>query len=124
MSGEPPGSCAQLPVQTQIAPPEEILGLFFLFSWVPDSLMEAHEQPTLRSSRVLRWLGHLWREWTVESWRPITPDFVKPEPSTRNDGRVTVAWIGDATVFIDFLGIKILIDPVLFPRIGIRLQAF
>jgi hypothetical protein len=34
MSGEPPGSCAQLPVEMQIQPPEEILSLF---SWVPDS---------------------------------------------------------------------------------------
>jgi len=121
MSGEPPGSCAQLPVQTQIAPPEEILGLFFLFSWVPDSLMEAHEQPPLRSSRVLRWLGHLWREWTVESWRPIVPAFAKPEPLKWDDARVTVAWIGHATVLINFFGITILTDPVIYPRIGIRL---
>jgi len=83
--------------------------------------MEAHEQPTLRSSRVLRWLGHLWREWTVESWRPIAPAFAKPEPLKWNDARVTVAWIGHATVLINFFGIKILTDPVLFPRIGIRL---
>src|SRR5213596_4407429 len=83
--------------------------------------MEAHEQPTLRTSRVLRWLGHLWREWTVESWRPIAPAFAKPEPSKWNDARVTVAWIGHATVLINFFGIKILTDPVLFPRIGIRL---
>ena len=83
--------------------------------------MEAHEQPTLRSARVLRWLGHLWREWTVESWRPIAPAFAKPEPLKWNDARVTAAWIGHATVLIDFFGIKILTDPVLFPRIGIRL---
>ena len=83
--------------------------------------MEAHEQPTLRTSRVLRWLGHLWREWTVESWRPIAPAFAKPEPSKWNDARVTVAWLGHATVLINFFGITILTDPVLFPRIGIRL---
>jgi len=83
--------------------------------------MEAHEQPALRTSRVLRWLGHLWREWTVESWRPIAPAFAKPEPLKWNDARVTAAWIGHATVLIDFFGIKILTDPVLFPRIGIRL---
>ena len=83
--------------------------------------MEAHEQRSLCSFRVLRWLGHLWREWTVESWRPIAPVFAKPEPSKWNDARVTVAWIGHATVLINFFGIKILTDPVLFPRIGIRL---
>ena len=86
--------------------------------------MEAHEQPTLRTSRVLRWLGHLWREWTVESWRPIAPAFAKPEPSKWNDARVTAAWIGHATVLINFFGITILTDPVLYPRIGIRLPGF
>jgi len=83
--------------------------------------VRAREQRTLCSSRVLRWIGHLWREWTLESWRPIAPVFAKPEPSKWNDARVTVAWIGHATVLINFFGIKILTDPVLFPRIGIRL---
>jgi L-ascorbate metabolism protein UlaG (beta-lactamase superfamily) len=35
--------------------------------------------------------------------------------------RITAAWLGHATVLINFFGIKILTDPVLFPRIGIRL---
>ena len=83
--------------------------------------MDAPEHPTLHSSRVRRWLGHLWREWTIESWLPITPAFAKPEPLKWNDAQVTAAWIGHATVLINFFGIKILTDPVLFPRIGIRL---
>ena len=82
------------------------------------------EQPTLRSRRVRRWLGHLWREWTIESWRPVVPAFAKPEPLNWNDAEVTAAWIGHATVLINFFGIKILTDPVLFPRIGIRLPGF
>jgi L-ascorbate metabolism protein UlaG (beta-lactamase superfamily) len=86
--------------------------------------VEAPEQPTLGSARVRRWLGHLWREWTIESWRPIAPAFAKPEPSKWNDAQVTAAWIGHATVLINFFGIKILTDPVLFPRIGIRLPGF
>jgi L-ascorbate metabolism protein UlaG (beta-lactamase superfamily) len=86
--------------------------------------MKPPEQPTLRSGRVRRWLAHLWREWTVESWRPITPAFAKPEPLKWNDGQVTAAWIGHATVLINLFGIKILTDPVLFPRIGIRLPGF
>jgi L-ascorbate metabolism protein UlaG (beta-lactamase superfamily) len=86
--------------------------------------MEAPEQPTLHSRRVRRWLGHLWREWTVESWRPITPAFAKPEPLKWNDAQITAAWIGHATVLINFFGIKILTDPLLFPRIGIRLPGF
>jgi L-ascorbate metabolism protein UlaG (beta-lactamase superfamily) len=86
--------------------------------------MKASDQPTLRSARVRRWLGHLWREWTVESRRPIAPAFAKPEPSKWNDAQVTAAWIGHATVLINFFGIKILTDPVFFPRIGIRLPGF
>ena len=86
--------------------------------------MEAPEQPTLRSSRVRRWLGHLFREWTIESWRPIAPAFAKPEPANWSDAQVTLAWLGHATVLINFFGIKILTDPVLFPRIGIRLPGF
>ncbi len=87
-------------------------------------LMNTPEQPTLRRARVRRWLGHLWREWTIESWRPIAPAFTKPEPLKWNDAEVTAAWIGHATVLINFFGINILTDPVLFPRIGIRLPGF
>jgi L-ascorbate metabolism protein UlaG (beta-lactamase superfamily) len=86
--------------------------------------MEAPERPTLRSSRVRRWLGHLFREWAIESWRSITPAYVKPEPDKWSDAAVTLAWLGHATVLINFFGIKILTDPVLFPRVGIRLPGF
>ncbi len=86
--------------------------------------MNTPEQPTLRTPRVRRWLAHLWREWTIESWRPISPAFAKPEPLKWNDAQVTAAWIGHATVLINFFGINILTDPVLFPRIGIRLPGF
>ncbi len=82
------------------------------------------EQPALRTSRVRRWLGHLFREWTIESWGPITPASAKPEPSQWSDTRVTLAWIGHSTVLINFFGVTILTDPVLFPRVGIRLPGF
>jgi L-ascorbate metabolism protein UlaG (beta-lactamase superfamily) len=85
---------------------------------------EELQQPTLGSPRVRRWLGHLWREWTVEGWRPIASVFAKPQPTTWNDRQVTLAWIGHATVLIIFFGIKVLTDPVLFSRIGIRLPGF
>jgi L-ascorbate metabolism protein UlaG (beta-lactamase superfamily) len=86
--------------------------------------VDTPDQPTFRSARVRRWLLHLWREWTIESWRPIVPAFTKPEPLKWNDAQVTAAWIGHATVLINFFGINILTDPVLFPRIGIRLPGF
>jgi L-ascorbate metabolism protein UlaG (beta-lactamase superfamily) len=73
---------------------------------------------------VRRWLGHLFHEWTIESWRPIAPAFAKPTPATWSDAQVTLAWLGHATVLINFFGIKILTDPALFPRVGIRLPEF
>src|SRR5213593_3154849 len=86
--------------------------------------MQTSRQPTLRSSRVRRWLGHLFREWTIESRRPIAPAFAKAQPAGWSDAQVTLAWLGHATVLINFFGIKILTDPVLFPRVGIRLPGF
>ena len=86
--------------------------------------MQTSRQPTLRSSRVRRWLGHLFREWTIESRRPIAPAFAKPHPAMWSDAQVTLAWLGHATVLINFFGIKILTDPALFPRVGIRLPGF
>ena len=82
------------------------------------------EQPSLPASRVRRWVGHLFREWTIESWRPATSAPAKPEPSKWSDGQVTLAWIGHSTVLINFFGATVLTDPVLFPRIGIRLPRF
>jgi L-ascorbate metabolism protein UlaG (beta-lactamase superfamily) len=73
---------------------------------------------------VRRWLGHLFREWTMETWRPIAPASAKPEPSKWSDAQVTLAWIGHSTVLINFFGVTILTDPVLFPRVGIHLPGF
>lgn len=82
------------------------------------------EQSGVCTSRVRRWLGHLFREWTIESWRPISPALTKPEPAEWSDTQVTLAWIGHSTVLINFFGVTILTDPVLFPRVGIRLLGF
>jgi L-ascorbate metabolism protein UlaG (beta-lactamase superfamily) len=83
--------------------------------------MHAPQQSPPRKSRVRRWLGHLFREWTIESWRPVAPASAEPEPWKWTETQVTLAWIGHSTVLINFFGITILTDPVLFPRIGIRL---
>jgi L-ascorbate metabolism protein UlaG (beta-lactamase superfamily) len=72
-------------------------------------------------SRIRRWLTYLWREWAFETFRPIAPAFAKPSPEAWSDRQVTLAWLGHATVLVNFFGVKILTDPALFPRIGIRL---
>jgi L-ascorbate metabolism protein UlaG (beta-lactamase superfamily) len=78
----------------------------------------------MRTSRVRIWLSRLFREWTIESWRPIVPASAKPGPSKWSDAEVTLAWIGHSTVLINCFGVTILTDPVLVPRIGIRLPGF
>ena len=44
-----------------------------------------------------------------------------PTPATWHDNAITLAWLGHATVLINFYGMRILTDPVLFPRIGVDL---
>lgn len=77
-------------------------------------------QTTARRS----WIGHLRHEWTVASWRKIQPAFAKPQPTSWPNDRLTAAWLGHSTVLLNFFGITILTDPVLFGRIGIRLPFF
>ena len=43
----------------------------------------------------------------------------KPSPSLWKDTEINVAWIGHATMLINFYGTIILTDPVLFERIGL-----
>jgi L-ascorbate metabolism protein UlaG (beta-lactamase superfamily) len=78
----------------------------------------------LPRSRVRRWVRYLWHEWVFETFREIAPAFAVPEPAKWSSRDVTVAWLGHATVLINFFGVKILTDPALFPRIGLRLPGF
>jgi L-ascorbate metabolism protein UlaG (beta-lactamase superfamily) len=77
-------------------------------------------KPSYRSARVRRWVAYLWREAVLESFRPIAPALKKPKPREWHDRQITAAWLGHSTVLINFFGVNILTDPVLFPRIGIR----
>jgi L-ascorbate metabolism protein UlaG (beta-lactamase superfamily) len=43
----------------------------------------------------------------------------RPEPTTWPDDRLTAAWLGHATVLLNFYGVRILTDPVLESRVGI-----
>ena len=77
--------------------------------------------PTRSRSPRRNWLAHLWREWTVESWRQTQPAFARPRPNEWSNDRLTATWLGHATVLLNFFGVIILTDSVLLRRIGIPL---
>jgi L-ascorbate metabolism protein UlaG (beta-lactamase superfamily) len=49
----------------------------------------------------------------------ITPAPQRPQPQTWSDDRLTVAWLGHATLLLNFHGSWLLADPALERRIGI-----
>ncbi len=53
--------------------------------------------------------------------RPIEPAPHRPDPATWSSDQITAAWLGHATVLINFYGLHILTDPVFFARVGLRL---
>jgi L-ascorbate metabolism protein UlaG (beta-lactamase superfamily) len=78
-------------------------------------------RPQTSRSAANRWIKRLWQEWAAENRRPIMPAFARPRPNEWSNDQLTATWIGHATVLLNFFGLTILTDPVLFPRIGIRL---
>jgi L-ascorbate metabolism protein UlaG (beta-lactamase superfamily) len=54
-----------------------------------------------------------------EIGRCIAPAPHRPDPGAWPDDRLTVSWLGHATVLLNFLGTSILTDPVLERRIGL-----
>jgi L-ascorbate metabolism protein UlaG (beta-lactamase superfamily) len=81
-------------------------------------------QPSFRNARVRRWTAYLWRESMLETLRPIAPAFARPHPAKWDDEEITMAWLGHATVLINFFGVKIITDPALFSRVGVRLPGW
>src|ERR1700758_4907988 len=79
-------------------------------------------QPSYRNPRVRRWASYLWREAIRERWRPIQPAAARPCPERWSDDDVTAAWLGHATLLINFYGVRILTDPVLYSYVGIRIS--
>ncbi|MCK7488982.1 MAG: MBL fold metallo-hydrolase [Anaerotruncus sp.] len=49
---------------------------------------------------------------------------IKPTPANWSNDTITAAWIGHATVLINFYGTRIITDPVFSERIGIDLMGF
>ncbi len=56
--------------------------------------------------------------------RPILPAPHRPDPARWPDDAATLAWLGHSTLLINFFGVKVLTDPALGPRIGLKLGPF
>jgi len=51
---------------------------------------------------------------------PVQPPPLRPDPLVWDDSSITAAWIGHATVLINFFGTRIITDPVFSERIGLN----
>jgi L-ascorbate metabolism protein UlaG (beta-lactamase superfamily) len=90
----------------------------------------------LSLTRVARFVSRPWAalaQWPpfkygriqiADLWRPVAPAPLRPEPSQWPQDRITAAWLGHATVLINFFGVMILTDPVLFTRAGLGVHPF
>lgn len=56
----------------------------------------------------------------AEAGKPIIPAKHRPKPASWDDDSLTVAWLGHATVLINFFGTWLLTDPALRPHVGVR----
>jgi len=65
------------------------------------------------------WAARFIRGRVEEFGREIPAAPHRPSPDRWNDNAITLSWLGHATVLINFYGVHILTDPVLFRRIGI-----
>lgn len=65
------------------------------------------------------WTARFLRERVGELGREVPAAPHTPTPAAWSDNAITLAWLGHATVLINFYGVRILTDPALFPRIGV-----
>jgi len=67
------------------------------------------------------WTARFFRERFKELGRGIPSAPHRPEPLRWSDRSLTFAWLGHASVLVNFHGLRILVDPTLFSRIGVSL---
>jgi L-ascorbate metabolism protein UlaG (beta-lactamase superfamily) len=65
------------------------------------------------------WPARFIRARIAEISQDVSPAPHTPDPASWPDNAVTLAWLGHATVLINFYGVRVLTDPALFPRIGV-----
>jgi L-ascorbate metabolism protein UlaG (beta-lactamase superfamily) len=58
----------------------------------------------------------------AESGRRVASPKHTPHPKSWSDNAITAAWLGHSTVLLNFYGVRILTDPVLFKRVGVNLK--
>ena len=66
--------------------------------------------------------ARLFRSIIDETSRRVSRPLHAPTPAEWNANHITVSWLGHSTVLINFYGVTILTDPVLFGRIGADLR--
>src|SRR5438270_1025696 len=72
------------------------------------------------TSFARRFAGKFVRDRVEESRLPVLPAPHRPRPAEWSDERLTLAWLGHATVLINFYGTWLLTDPALRSHIGVR----
>ncbi len=77
-----------------------------------------------RANFVRRYARRFVDERVRESRTPIEAPPHMPAPATWSDERLTLAWLGHATVLINFYGTWLLTDPALRPRVGVHVGGF
>lgn len=75
-----------------------------------------------RANFVRRYARRFINERIRESRTPIMRAPYKPVPATWSDERLTVSWLGHATVLINFYGTWLLTDPALRSRVGVNVS--
>ena len=68
------------------------------------------------------WTARFLRDRLAEWGRDLPPAPHRPRPDTWDDNAITMAWLGHATVLVNFYGLRIITDPTLFSRIGVDLK--
>lgn len=82
-----------------------------------DTSAEREARRVVPTSTRLRMLRHICGDFR----RAVLPAPHRPQPELWPAEKVTAAWLGHATVLVNFFGVRILADPVFFERCGIRL---
>lgn len=68
------------------------------------------------------WTARFFRERFKEFGRKVPPAPHTPKPADWNNNAVTIAWLGHASLLVNFFGVRILTDPAFFARIGVDLK--